>query len=109
MADERRLERLGLQWGAIGLIAVLYVALDWLVTAIDELQVLVVREGGGELKDRMSQLKPVAFKFPWTGVWMVLAAVTAVAVVGWLAVRGVREAIHPEDAPPQLPSSGSVE
>ncbi len=96
MADER-LKRLALQWGAIGLLAQLYLASNWLAEAVENLNDLLTRFNAPVLKDRISQLKPAAFKFPWTGMYMILFALVALAIVAVLIVRGWREAFPGEE------------
>ncbi|HEY2745519.1 MAG TPA: hypothetical protein VGL86_12875 [Polyangia bacterium] len=86
-----------MQWGGLALIAELWVALvfvrwariAWELTR-PELTTFA------ESVNRISQLKSPAFKYPASGVYLLLFVLLMVGVLGWLAFRGIVEAMAPE-------------
>jgi hypothetical protein len=90
MADDH-LNQAQRRWGTSALIFIVGMGCSWLYHAADELLDLVEKVGAARLKDRMSQLKPAAFKFPWTAVYVIATALVCVGIVSWLVVLGVRE------------------
>lgn len=83
-------------WGVLAVAAQWWVALifvRWVMTAWKDNRPYLV--SFAESTNRFSQLKTPALKYPWAGVYFVLAAAAIVGLVGWLVVGGVRDAIAP--------------
>jgi hypothetical protein len=92
MRIDERLRRAALRWGALGLIAQLYFAVGFLGDGLNELHRWTTLIGTATIKDRMSQMKPAAFKFPFTGIYLSIFAIIAVIVVIALFYVGFKEA-----------------
>jgi hypothetical protein len=99
--DPRRLQRAGLQWGGLALVAILGVALTFVRTLIDAWHEtrpqLVSFE---ESVNRFSQLKAPELKYPAAAVYFVAFGAALVGLIGWLVVKGLREAMAPEPEAP---------
>ncbi|MCU1282805.1 MAG: hypothetical protein JWM53_6351 [bacterium] len=95
--DRKRLQRVAVQWGGLALVAQVWVALvfvrrfllDWEATRPQLVSF-------AESMNRFSQLKTPALKYPWGAVYFVLFVAGIVALLGWLALSGLREAMAPE-------------
>jgi hypothetical protein len=99
--DRERLQRAALRWGGLALVAQLWVALVFVHSVIE-----VWRSTRPELvsfaesANRFSQLKTPALKYPAAGVYFVLFVTALAALLVWLTVRGLREAMAAEPNPP---------
>ncbi len=95
--EPERLQRAGLRWGGLALVGQLWVALvfvGWCFSGWEETRRQLV--SFAESVDRFSQLKTPALKYPWAGVYFVLFVTGVVAILGWLTISGLREAMAPE-------------
>jgi hypothetical protein len=93
----RRLQRLALQWGGLVLVAQLWVALIFVNVALDDwTRTKPFLVSFAESVNRFSQLRTPALKYPASGVYFVLFVAGLLTLLGWLVVRGLREAMAPE-------------
>lgn len=99
MVDDR-LRRIAFRWGLIALIVEAYLASGVVIAAFTDLVHLVEKYGLGTITDRVSQLKPAAFKFPWVGLYIALFAVVGVLISGAMVYFGVRELSEDETPRP---------
>ncbi len=93
MVDER-LRRASVQWGLLALLVQLYVAGRWSFFAFQDLATMI-HKYAATLEDRISQLKPEAFKFPLAGVYISLFALVSIVIVAALLYAGLRTALNP--------------
>jgi hypothetical protein len=99
--DRERLERTALRWGGLALVVQIWIALHFEVVArrywIDSRRYLVSLH---RFAQRVSQLKPAAFKAPWSFVYLGLFVALMTAMVFALWIIGFREALaagEPDD------------
>lgn len=99
--DRERRQRLSLQWGALALLLQLRLALLFVQLVREEWATTAAKFGNlSQLTNRASQLKPAAFKFPFTWIYLsaFVGATVAILVVYWY--RGMRAAMAPEPERP---------
>jgi hypothetical protein len=95
----KRLQRAALQWGGLALVAEIWVALGFVYTFrrhwdFYSTQLVSLARSA----DRISQLKPFGFKFPFSAIYFVLMLVGVTGLIGWLTVWGLRDAMAEESA-----------
>lgn len=96
MPSQRRLSRLAYQWGGVALAVQLWVCLHFVHQLRHDVTTLGADIKVSTLPDRLSQLRPPALKAPYCYVYFGLFLLTALAVIGTLAVRGLRAAMAPD-------------
>ena len=90
-----RLRRLAFQWGGLALVGQLWIALGFVHDA--KLEWSVSRSRFLDFKttvDRLSQLKAVAFKYPYVAMYGLIAAILLATVLGALWVVGICDAMQ---------------
>jgi hypothetical protein len=101
MEREKWMNRGALLWGVLALAAQLWIVITcggWLHESWRDFSSHFV--SFTESMNRFSQLKTPALKYPWAGVYLVLAAAGIIALVAWLWYDGVRDAIARKPADP---------
>jgi hypothetical protein len=96
MASDR-LRQLAVQWGGLALVAQIWVALSFVQNVPREWQIGHPRlDSPRVIADRISQLKPALFKFPWSALYLgsFLLLILIVTVTLWIV--GMRQAMAPE-------------
>jgi hypothetical protein len=75
-----------LKWGVVALAAQAYLALKLIAEACDEAQETIIGTPTPVLLERLSQLKPQAFKSPWNITYFVLFLLVGATIVGGMVV-----------------------
>ena len=95
--ERSRLQRSGLQWGGLALVAQLWTAL-YFVHCWETMWSATQPElaSFAQSVDRFSQFKTPALKYPYAAIYFSLFVAALAGLLGWLMVRGLREAMAPE-------------
>ena len=93
MSTEDRLSRLAFEWGGLALTIQWWIYL-WFIHQLRHYIGKVAKDfNWANLPDRVSQLRPPALKVPYSYVYLAIFVSVAVAAVGVLFVRGLRDAM----------------
>jgi hypothetical protein len=94
-ADRRRL--LGLGLGALAILIQVRLCARFVELTIDDYTALRQHSTPHLLDTRMSQFKPFAFKFPWTGLYLKLFFVVSCFLLISVWASGIRSAIRAKE------------
>lgn len=95
--DRERLQRLAIQWGALALVAQIWIALLFEQKLREFWNDALEGFGGfAQFCDRISQLKSPPFKAPWSIVYFAIFAILVIAITASLWIYGMRDALAEE-------------
>jgi hypothetical protein len=90
MLDERT-RRLGQKWGTVAVLVQMWIAgaLGWAI--IGDLHRFFGQHGVAIFLERMSQMRPAAFKRPWNDLYVGLFVAAVLSLLVWLWGWALRE------------------